>query len=84
MLGEGLTSEEIDAFGCKVPHGPRVSLHVRGESLVSDVEEDEVVAGLDCFRNLFPLILVVVLSGGIVTTDLEDENASAGCCRDSV
>lgn len=84
VLGEGLASEEIHAFGCEVPHWPSVGLDVRGEALVSDIEEDEVVAGLDCFRNLLPLILVVVLSGGIVTTYLEDENASAWCCRDSV
>ena len=84
MLGKGLAGEEIDAFGCEVPHWPCVSLHVCSKSLVSNIEEDEMVASLDRFGNLLPLILAVVLSSGIMTADLEDEYAATWCGRDSV
>ena len=80
VLGVGLCYKKLEALFDKVADGPVVGAEgARSETLVSTVEERELLSLLHHRGNLLPLILRRVDTSGVVCAGMEEHNASFGC-----
>lgn len=79
VLGEGLRHAQLEALLDEVAHGPGVTGEVtRGETLVGAVEEGEVVALAHDDSDVLPLVLGQVDAGGVVGTDVQEDDGAGG------
>lgn len=77
VLGETLSDEELEALLDEVIDSPSILSKVtRGKTLVSAVEEGEVVLLAHKGSNLLPLLLSGINTSGVVRASMENEDGA--------
>ena len=77
VLGERLSKADVVALLDEVADGEGILVGVaRGEALVGHVEEGEVAGVSDSLGDLLPLLLGGINTSGVVSTGVEEEDAT--------